>query len=152
MLTDEGRRQARSIGQAWRDLQIPISSVTASRFQRAVESATLLGVGDVVTSTDVTEGGLVVSPDENKRRAKELARLLSTPPKSGTNAVIVSHRPNLQDAVGKEFGDLAEAEVVVFRPLGNGKFKVLGRVAPAARWTEWASKLGSPGLPPTNGR
>jgi phosphohistidine phosphatase SixA len=141
MLTDEGRRQARAIGQAWRDLRIPISSVTASKFQRAVEAATLLGVGEVLTSTDVTEGGLVVSPNENKRRAKELARLLSMKPRSGTNAVIVSHRPNLQDAAGKEFGDLAEAEVVVFRPLENGKFEVLARIAPAEKWTEWASKF-----------
>jgi hypothetical protein len=50
----------------------------------------------------------------------------------------VSHRPNLQDAAGKEFGDVSEAEVVVFRPLGDGKFELIARVAPVSVWTEWA--------------
>jgi hypothetical protein len=83
------------------------------------------------------EGGLVVSPNENQHRTKALRALLSTPPPSGKNIVIVSHRPNLQDAAGKEFGDAAEGEAVVFQPLANGGFKRLGRVLPA-KWTEWA--------------
>jgi hypothetical protein len=29
-------------------------------------------------------------------------------------------------------------EVVVFRPLGNGKIEVVARVAPRATWSEWA--------------
>jgi hypothetical protein len=64
--------------------------------------------------------------------------LLSTPPAEGKNLVIVSHKPNLQDAAGKEFGDLGEGEVVVFKPLGEGKFKIVARVAPPSKWTEWA--------------
>lgn len=98
----------------------------------------LLGVGEVISSIDVTEGGLVVSPDENKRRAKALSHLLSTAPSIGSNAIIVSHRPNLQDAAGQEFGDLIEAEVAVFRPLGDGKFDLVARVAPVTKWTDWA--------------
>lgn len=123
---------------ALRDLKIPVSSVTASKFRRAVEAATVLGVGEVTPSLDVTEGGLVVSPNENKRRAKALFQLLSTVPSKGSNAIIVSHRPNLQDAAGKEFGDLVEAEVAVFRPLGDGKFELVARVAPVTKWSEWA--------------
>jgi hypothetical protein len=80
---------------------------------------------------------LVVTTRENQRRAQALRDLLSTAPPAGSNHVIVSHRPNLQDAAGKEFGDLSEAEVAVFRPLGNGKFELVARVAPAT-WTEWA--------------
>ena len=96
-----------------------------------------MDLGEVSTSTDVTEGGLVVSPKENKRRAAALSVLLSTPPPAGSNVVIVSHKPNLQDAAGKEFGDLGEGETVVFRPLGDGKFEVVARV-PSQLWTEWA--------------
>src|SRR2546425_1122002 len=83
--------------------------------------------GEVTASVDVTEGGLVVSPRENQRRAKALRELLSTPTAEGKNTIIVSHKPNLQDAAGKEFGDLAESEVVVFWPLGEGKFKTVAR-------------------------
>ena len=70
--------------------------------------------------------------------AKALRALLSTPPVEGKNTVLVSHKSNLQDAAGKEFGDLAEAEVVVFKPLGEGKFKVATRVAPPETWSKWA--------------
>jgi phosphohistidine phosphatase SixA len=136
-LTDEGRKQARAMGEAFRALKLPVGSVIASKFRRAQEAAELLGLGAVTTSTDVTEGGLVVSPRENERRARALSELLSTPPAGGKNLVIVSHKSNLQEAAGKEFGDLSEGEVVVFQPLGGGKFKPLARVAPDT-WTEWA--------------
>jgi len=137
-LSDEGRKQAKALGAAFRALKIPVGRVIASQFHRAQEAAQLLDVGAVTASVDVAEGGLVVSPRENERRAKALRELLSTPPPAGTNVVIVSHKPNLQDAAGKEFGDLAEAEVVVFEPLGGGKFKAVARVASPEAWSRWA--------------
>jgi phosphohistidine phosphatase SixA len=136
-LSDEGRAQAKALGTAVRALRIPVDHVLSSKFHRAQEAARVMDLGEVSTSTDVTEGGLVVSPKENKRRAAALAVLLSTTPPAGTNLVIVSHKPNLQDAAGKEFGDLGEGETVVFRPLGDGKFEVVARV-PSQLWTEWA--------------
>ena len=63
--------------------------------------------------------------------------MLSTPPAKGKNLLVVSHKPNLQDAAGKEFGDVDEGETVVFRPLGDGKFKAVARVASEA-WSQWA--------------
>jgi phosphohistidine phosphatase SixA len=72
-----------------------------SKFYRAQEAAKLLGVAEVTTSTDVSEGGLVVSPNENNRRTKALRQLLGTPPAAGKNTVIVSHKPNLIDAGAK---------------------------------------------------
>ena len=139
-LSDDGRKQARALGEAFRALKIPVARVVSSKFNRAQEAARILEVGEVVTSIDVSEGGLVVSPNENKRRAEALRKLLGTPPPRGQNIVIVSHRPNLQDAAGKEFGDVVEAEVVVFQPLTDGKFKAVARVAPPAKWTEWAKQ------------
>jgi phosphohistidine phosphatase SixA len=137
-LTDEGRNQAKALGAAFRQLKIPVSKVLASKFYRTQETAKLLGLGEVETSLDITEGGLVVSPKENQRRAAALRKLLGTAPPAGKNLVIVSHKPNLQDAAGKEFGDLSEGEVVIFQPLGDGKFKAVARVAPPTKWSEWA--------------
>ena len=137
-LSDKGRAQARTLGEALRALKIPVEKVISSKFNRAVEAAKLLDVGEVVPELDVSEGGLVVSTHENERRAKALRALLSTPPADGKNLVIVSHKPNLQDAAGKEFGDLAEAEVVVFKPLGDGKFRVVARVPSPETWSRWA--------------
>jgi len=139
-LTNAGRKQAEAIGEAFRALKIPVGKVIASKFHRAQEAAKLLDVGEVTASVDVTEGGLVVSPRENERRAKALRELLTTPPADGKNVVIVSHKPNLQDAAGKEFGDAKEGEVVVFKPLGEDKFKVVARVAPPETWTKWAKE------------
>jgi phosphohistidine phosphatase SixA len=136
-LSDEGRADAKALGQAFRALKIPFARVISSKFYRAYEASTLLNVAEVTTALDVAEGGLVVSPKENQRRAKALRELLSTSPPAGKNTMIVSHRPNLQDAAGKEFGDATEGEIVVFKPLGEGKFECVGRVAPPGKWTEW---------------
>jgi phosphohistidine phosphatase SixA len=136
-LSDEGRKQARDIGAAFRALKIPVASVVSSKFFRAQEAAKLLELGKVEASLDVAEGGLVVSPNENQRRAQALRKRLGTAPPAGQNAIIVSHRPNLQDAAGKDLGDVGEAEAVIFEPLGDSKFKVVARV-PAAAWSDWA--------------
>jgi phosphohistidine phosphatase SixA len=137
-LSVEGRKTASAVGEAFRKLKIPVARIVSSKFWRAQEASKLLALGDVAPSIDVSEGGLVVSPNENKRRSEALRKLLGAPPPRGKNLLIVSHKPNLQDAAGKEFGDAAEGEVVVFRPRGDGKFDVVARVAPATKWTEWA--------------
>jgi phosphohistidine phosphatase SixA len=136
-LSDDGRQQARVLGESFRALQIPVEKVISSMFQRAHEGAKLLALGEITASIDVSEGGLVVSTRENQRRANALRQLLSSPPAKGKNLVVVSHKPNLQDAAGKEFGDLAEGEVVVFRPLGDGKFMAVARVS-SETWSQWA--------------
>ena len=136
-LSDDGRKQAKALGESFRALGIPVEKVISSKFQRAQEAAKLLAVGEVTTSIDVSEGGLVVSTNENQRRAKALRQLLSTQPAKGKNLVVVSHKPNLQDAAGKEFGDLDEGETVVFRPLGDGTFKAVARVK-SETWSQLA--------------
>lgn len=137
-LTQEGREAARALGAALRALHVPVEKVLTSKFWRAIETGKLLGVAEVGSSLDLTEGGLVVSPKENKRRASALKKLLGTPPATGKNVIIVSHRPNLVDAAGKELGDVGEGEVVVFQPQPDGSFKLVARVSPPERWTKWA--------------
>ena len=99
----------------------------------------LLGLGSVTTSLDITEP-VNVSPREGKRRTAELKKLLGTLQLEGENSIIISHRPNLQDAVGKEVGDLAEGEAVIFKPIVKG-FEMVGRVK-SEKWTEWAKQFG----------
>jgi phosphohistidine phosphatase SixA len=93
-LSDEGRKQAKDLGDAFRALKIPVDKVMSSKIFRAQEAATLLAVGKVETTIDLAEGGLVVSPNENQRRAQVLRKLLGTAPPAGKNLIIVSHRPN----------------------------------------------------------
>ncbi len=136
-LSDEERKQATALGDVLRTLKIPVDRVITSKFFRAYETGQLLRVGEVIPSIDVSEGGLIVSPRENQRRAKVLRRLLAEVPPSGRNRVIVSHRPNIQDAAGKEFGDTGEGEVLVFKPHPDGTFELVARVAPPEKWNSF---------------
>ena len=136
-LNDEGRALAKSIGESMRKLKIPVGQVHTSMFQRAVDTGTLLGFGDVKPSPDISEGGLVVSPNENSRRAAALRKLVGVPPAAGTNVVIVSHKPNIMDAFGKDWFDVREGEASVFRPDGNGGHRLIVRVQ-ASEWSKLA--------------
>jgi len=135
-LNDQGRALARAIGEAMRKLNIPVGQVVTSQFNRAVETGTLLGFGAVTSIADITEGGLVVTPTENNRRAAALKKLASTVPPAGSNVVLVSHKPNIMDAFGKDWFDVREGEASVFRPDGNS-YKVVARVQ-AADWAKLA--------------
>jgi len=135
-LNDQGRALAREIGEAMRKLQIPVGQVVTSQFNRAVETGTLLGFGAVASTADITEGGLVVSPNENNRRAAALKKLAATMPAAGTNVVLVTHKPNILDAFGKDWFDVREGEASIFKPDGNG-YRPVARIQ-AADWSKLA--------------
>jgi phosphohistidine phosphatase SixA len=136
-LNDAGRAQARSIGEAMRKLRIPVGEVDTSMFNRAVETGKLLGFGDVKSSIDIAEGGLVVSSIENNRRAQALRKVVGTSPRPGTNVIVVTHRPNLLDAFGKDWFEVKEGESSIFKPDGAGGYKLIARL-PADDWSKLA--------------
>jgi len=126
-LNDNGKALAKAFGEALRQGGVPVGKVYTSNFNRAYETATLAGFTDVEKTADLTEGGLVVSPNENNRRADALRKLLATAPKAGTNTVLISHKPNIIDALGKEWFEVKEGEASIFRP-ENGKYVLVARV------------------------
>jgi len=136
-LNDQGRALARTIGEAMRKLNIPVGQVVTSQFNRAVETGTLLGFGAVTSTADITEGGLVVTPNENNRRAAAMKELAATVPPAGANVVLVSHKPNIMDAFGKDWFDVREGEASIFKPDGNGGTKFVVRVQ-ADDWAKLA--------------
>jgi phosphohistidine phosphatase SixA len=136
-LNDDGRALAKSIGESLHKLRVPVSLVRTSLFQRAVDTGTLLGFGEVKATADVTEGGLVVTPIENNRRAEAFRKLVSEMPAAGTNTVIVSHKPNIMDAFGKDWFDVREGEASVFQPDGKGGYKPIARIL-AGDWSKLA--------------
>ena len=133
-LNDRGRTEARAVGEAFRKAGVPIGKVYASRFQRAVETARLIAGKDPQPTLDVTEGGLVVSPNENNRRAQAFRALVATPPDLGTNTLIVSHKPNIIDAFGKDWFEIKEGEASIFKPAGGGTYALVARVQ-IGQWT-----------------
>ena len=126
-LNDKGKALAKAFGEAFRQIGIPVSKVVTSKFHRAYETAVLAGFTDIEKTFDLTEGGLVVSPNENNRRAEALRKMLDVVPKAGTNTVLVTHKPNIIDALGKDWFDVKEGEASVFRP-ENGSYRLVARV------------------------
>ena len=137
LLSEPGKEVARQVGQSFKALRIPIGTVYTSKFNRAVETGKLIGAGEVATSIDLTEGGLVATPIENDRRAGALKALAAKRPAEGTNTLVVTHKPNIIDAFGKEWFEVKEGEASIFRPDGNGGAALIARVQ-AADWVNAA--------------
>jgi phosphohistidine phosphatase SixA len=125
-LSPKGEEAAKALGAAVKQIGVPVDKVITSQFNRAYQTAKLAGLEPAEKSGDVSEGGLVVSTNENRRRAAALRKLVSTPPRPGTNTIVVTHRPNLMDAFGKEWFDVKEGETTVFKPDSSG-FGVVAR-------------------------
>jgi broad specificity phosphatase PhoE len=126
-LNDKGKELAKAFGAAIKAAGVPIGEVYTSQFNRAYETAVLAGFRDIATTADLSEGGLVVSPDENNRRAKALRDMLAKAPATGKNIILITHKPNIVDALGKDWFDVREGEASIFKPEG-GKYRLIARV------------------------
>jgi broad specificity phosphatase PhoE len=126
-LNENGRALAKAFGNAIRQAGIPVGQVLTSKYNRAYETAVVAGFKEIEKTADITEGGLVVSPNENNRRVEAFRKLLGTAPRAGTDTILVTHKPNIVDALGKDWFDVKEGEASVFRP-ENGSYKLIARV------------------------
>ena len=126
-LNDKGKALAKAFGDAIRQAGIPVGKVYTSKFNRAYETAVIAGFKDIEKTTDLTEGGLIVSPNENNRRADAFRKMIATPPKAHTVTILITHQPNIVAALGKDWFDTKEGEASIFRP-ADGGYKLLARV------------------------
>lgn len=126
-LNDKGKALAKEFGNALRTANVPIGKVYTSRYNRAYETAVVAGFADIEKTTDITEGGLVVSPNENGRRTEAFRKMLASEPQPATNTVLITHKPNIVDALGKDWFDVKEGEASLFQPQ-NGGYKLVARV------------------------
>jgi len=69
----------------------------------------------------------VVTPDENNRRAAAFRQMLAQPPGTGRNNILVTHKPNIVDALGKDWFDVKEGEASIFKP-EDGSYRLVARV------------------------
>ena len=125
-LSDAGRAHARAIGEAIRDLNIPIGKVMSSPYCRASDTAKL-AFGRAEILFDLRFG---VGDDEEQTAylSQALVRMLSTPPAKGTNTVLVSHTANLKEAAG--IWPKPEGAAYIFKPLNENNFQYIGRLTP----------------------
>lgn len=132
-LSGEGRTQSETIGEAFRELDIPVGEVISSPYYRNMDTAEI-AFGRADEAEELL--GLLSVEGEEERNREFLADRLSTPPGAGTNAVLVSHTSNLEEVDGVT---LEEGEAAVYEPLGDGRFELRARLMP----DDWSDLSGA---------
>ncbi|CAA9309632.1 MAG: hypothetical protein AVDCRST_MAG07-386 [uncultured Frankineae bacterium] len=132
LLSAAGRADATALGQAVRELGVPVGQVRASPYCRTRDTARL--AFGVVRTDDA-----LVSPapdgEQRVRTASALQALLRTVPDDG-NTVLVGHLTNLRLA---SRASPEEGGTVVFRPDGEGA--TLVAEVPPQGWEDLARRL-----------
>ena len=127
LLSAKGKEQAKQVGDSFKKLGVSINKVYTSKFYRAIETGKLVSNIEPTPIIDLTEGGLVVSPIENDRRAQVLRQMVDTMLTDNKNILIVTHKPNIIDAFGKDWFDVKEGETAIFKPSSFNKPTLIGR-------------------------
>lgn len=120
-LSDEGRRQARQVGEAFRRRRVVVDRVLSSPWCRCLETARLaFGAAGISPAL----GNLFGRPESRDRQVREMRAILGEPIGRG-NLVLVSHGSTIHALTGvsPEMG-----EMVVVTPRGKGNFDVAGRL------------------------
>lgn len=117
-LDDEGRAQAARAGAILREAGVEVSAVHSGRWCRNLETARLLGLGEVreapAFDSQMNLGG---------GRAEEARTLLAELPRDAAAAVIVTHSSNIRGVTGRS---AASGEMLVLRLEGGVGFGMLG--------------------------
>jgi hypothetical protein len=66
-------------------------------------------------------------PGSTTAQAEAVRKMLGTAPAPGTNTVLVTHKTNIVDALGKDWVEVKEGEASIFRP-ANGNYTLVARV------------------------
>jgi broad specificity phosphatase PhoE len=126
-LNDKGKAAAAALGDAFRQIGVPVGKVYTSRFNRAYETAALAGFKQAEKIADLTDSGPGMMPGTTTAQAEAVRKMLGTAPAPGTNTVLVTHKTNIVDALGKDWSEVKEGEASIFRP-ANGNYALVARV------------------------
>ncbi len=132
-LTDTGRQQARTIGQAFIQYKIPVGQVFNSPYCRCRDTAKL--AFNKTHDNPELYFAMGLSREGKQAKGLKLRNLLQQRPTDGTNLVIVAHTANLQEAVG--LWPKPEGVSYVFASTGNGQLEAVAIIDPAT----WAAAL-----------
>lgn len=126
-LSEDGRRQARTLGDAFRAHGIAQAKVYSSPWCRCLETARLLGLGSVATLPALEN--LYGRPERTEPQMQALRAFLKdiAPHVAKTKFVLVTHNVVIAALVGESTGS---ADVMVLRLAGDGTPTVAGRIRP----------------------
>ncbi len=121
-MTDEGRAEARAVGAAFRARSIPVSTILSSPWCRCMETARL-AFGEPEVWLPLSN--LFDRPENQEQQVSQMLVLVSTVSRGG-NVVLVTHGSTIAALTGVS---PAPAEMVIVTPLGQGKFRIAGRLS-----------------------
>lgn len=134
-LSEEGRQQARRLGELLRSRQVLIGQVLSSQWCRCIDTAQLAFGSDKVTPQASLSSPTQSSPEQRIRNTEAVRQQINTYAASNSgraaNLVMVTHMFNIQDITGE---GVAEGEILIVKGLGTDSKlapRVLGRIATA---------------------
>jgi phosphohistidine phosphatase SixA len=133
-LSEYGKMRAKLTGEGMRALGIHIGTSLASPYCRVVEGSRLLTGKDPELTKDLLHRGGAYTAE---MMIEKTIPLLSTPPMPGTNTLLMSHRPQMDD-----ISFIEEGQMFVFRPMGSNRFDLIGAIYD----TEWVEAQVDPDL------
>lgn len=122
-LTDKGRAEAKKIGEEFKKRKIPIKQVLTSAFCRTKETAQLaFGKADIWEPLN----SFYDKPDRKAEQTRLLHQRMESPPKDGTNLILVTHGYNIVSATGlnPDPGDM-----LIISPAFRVGYKVIGELS-----------------------
>ena len=139
-LDESGRASAREMGEALRQLHIPLGEVLSSPTYRALETVRLAQFGSAKTFPELGDAGHSMASDESGQRGAWLRAKVAARPPLGTNTIIVTHFPNVSEAFPDDARGLEDGEALIFHPDHHGGASLVARV----KINEWARLASSP--------
>jgi phosphohistidine phosphatase SixA len=127
-LDEAGRSSARNLGESLRRLRIPIGDVLSSPTYRAVQTVRLAGLGAPQTFFQLGDGGQSMMADASGGRAAWLKAEVAESPMQGKNTIIVTHYPNITEALPQAATGLADGEALILHPDGRGSAVLVARL------------------------
>ncbi|HXP89112.1 MAG TPA: histidine phosphatase family protein [Bryobacteraceae bacterium] len=132
-LDQEGRATATAMGQALRNLKIPIGDVLSSPTYRALETVRYAQLGNARTFPELGDNGQSMQGGTAAQAAWLQKQVLQFP--KGTNTILLTHLPNLTGAFPQWATGMADGEALILGPDGRGGAAVVARV----KIEEWSA-------------
>ena len=124
-LNEQGRAEARRLGEQFRSRKIQVGAVLSSQWCRTRETARL-AFGDQAHDEPAFNSFFLRSPDVSDAQTGQARALLAAWRGPGA-MVVVTHQVNIQALTGAA---AASAEGLVVRPDASGSLKVVATIAP----------------------
>lgn len=131
-LDENGRATAAAMGQALRELKIPVGTVLSSPAYRALETVRYAQFPAARPVAELGDNGQSMSGG-TAAQAEWLRKQVTQFP-TGTNTVLVTHLPNLTGAFADLAAGMGDGEALIFANDGKGGARAVARV----KIGEWA--------------